>query len=581
MESADAGLRLYRALAAFRRLNYRAKILLIAFIGIHVPLIGLALWYVFRSAGDWRMLAETLAVTLIATLVGTAVTLAALGHLLRPVVLTSRALRTFREGRRHEALPTGYTDEVGTLMADAQQTLDELEAAMHRLSFIDEASGLPNRKHFEQQVAQRIASGQAVVVAALQFDNLPRISETLDARHAEEAMRQIAARLHGHAAFGDQLSRIDAQVFACLVGTGDGAAARVRAGLDCCAQECPVGEIVVHPVLQAGLAAHPVDGASASALVDAAVSAASHASMQAPVALHSPQAREDAQQRLRLEHELRRALERDEFVLHFQPVVDVQAGRSVGAEALLRWNHPQRGLLLPQAFIGAAEASGLIEPLGIWVLRQACAQLHAWNAGGLPGLHLAINVSARQFQHPALHQLIVETVAQYRIAPGQLEIELTETAATADHAHTRRVFTSLREAGIRIAIDDFGTGYASMSALRSLPFDKLKIDREFVSGVHGLRQSQAICAALIALSKGLDLEVVAEGAEAEPEVRELAGRGCRLFQGYYFSRPVPAAALAHAMRVPLAAGALAEMPLPLWAAAPAGAAMPPPPGARC
>ncbi|WP_326535803.1 putative bifunctional diguanylate cyclase/phosphodiesterase [Pseudorhodoferax sp.] len=562
METSDGSLRLYRALAAFKRLNYRVKILLMAFIGIHVPLIALALWYAFRASGDWHLLLETLIVTLVATLLGTLATLLVLGHLLKPVVMTSRALRAFREGRPHPALPIGYTDEVGTLMADAQQTLRELDAAMHRLSYMDEASGLPNRKHFEQQVTQRIASGHKVVVAALQFDNLPRISDTLDVRHADEAMQQMAARLRAHAEFGDQLSRIGPRVFGCLVGTGEGVALRVRAGLAACAAECAIGEVVIHPVLQAGLAAHPVDGASAAALVDAAISAAGRASALAPVALHSRQARESAQQRLQLEHELRRALQREEFVLHFQPVVDVQAGRTVGAEALLRWNHPERGMVFPQAFIGAAEASGLIEPLGMWVLRQACAQLQEWNAGGLPGLHLAINVSARQFQNPALNQWIIDTIAQYRIAPGQLEIELTETAAMADHGHSRRVFTSLREAGIRIAIDDFGTGYASMSVLRTLPFDKLKIDREFVSGVQGLRQSQAICSALIELAKGLDLQVVAEGAETELEVRELAARGCRLFQGYHFSRPVPAAAFLHAMGSPLAAGAVADLAAP-------------------
>nr|WP_145551108.1 GGDEF domain-containing phosphodiesterase [Variovorax boronicumulans] len=544
METSDGSLWLYRQLAGLRRLDYRAKILLLAFLGIHVPLIALALWYVFRSSGDWLMLVETLLVTLVATLLGTAATLLALGHMLRPVVLTSRALRAFREGRPHAALPEGYTDEVGTLMADAQHTLQVLSAALHRLSYIDEACDLPNRRHFEQQVAQRIASGQPVVVAALQFDNLPRITHTLDVRHAEEAMRQIGARLREHVAFGDQLSRIGTRAFGCLVGTGEGVAERVRAGLADCAQECPVGAIVVHPMLHAGLAAYPVDATQPAALVDAAISAASQASALAPVALHSPRARETAQERLRLEHELRRALRHDEFILHFQPVVDLQANRVIGAEALLRWNHPEHGLLLPQAFIGAAEGSGLMEPLGLWVLRQACAQLQEWNAGVLPGFRLAINVSGRQFQNPALHQLVMDTLAQYRIAPDQIEIELTETVATADYAHTRRVFTRLRDAGIRIAIDDFGTGYASMSALRTLPFDKLKIDREFVSGVNGLQQSQAICSALIALAKGLDLQVVAEGAETALEVRELAQRGCQLFQGYYFAQPVPAGTLA-------------------------------------
>ncbi|MBY0409272.1 MAG: EAL domain-containing protein [Burkholderiaceae bacterium] len=314
---------------------------------------------------------------------------------------------------------------------------------------------------------------------------------------------------------------------------------RFRVSLDLCSAELSVGELNFQPQLQGGIATFPQDGEQPDALIDAAIAAASLAA-PAHVLMHSPHIRREAIEELRLEQDLRRALERDEFVLHYQPVFDLQAGKAVGAEALVRWNHPTRGLIAPGAFIGAAESSGLIDPLGLWVMREACAQLGRWNREGFPGMRMAVNVSARQFVDRNLRAYLRESIASAGISPDQLEIELTETVAMVDMAYTHRIFSALRSEGVGIAIDDFGTGYASMSYLRKLPFDKLKIDREFVTDVHLLRQNQAICGALIELAHGLDLRILAEGAEQEAEVRYLAKQGCDLFQGYFFSRPVTA-----------------------------------------
>uniref|UniRef100_UPI0015754D49 EAL domain-containing protein n=1 Tax=Sphingomonas bacterium TaxID=1895847 RepID=UPI0015754D49 len=185
------------------------------------------------------------------------------------------------------------------------------------------------------------------------------------------------------------------------------------------------------------------------------------------------------------------------------PIVDLSLGRVTGAEALIRWQHPERGMVPPLQFIGVAEQSGLIDPIGLWVMRQACRQVKDWADAGLPGMKIAVNLSARQFLDPGLIDSIREALGNAGIAANQLEIELTETAAMADAAHTSAVFGKLRDLGVRIAIDDFGTGYASMSYLRKLPFDKLKIDREFVSNVQSTRDSQAICGALVTLANGL------------------------------------------------------------------------------
>lgn len=555
--SAAADLWVYRWLSRLQKLNYGAKIMLVAFVGIHAPLIALAVWFAMQTSLTWDELTETFAVTLAATIAGTAFTLWVLRQLLRPVTLTARSLRAYRSGSERIPLPTGFTDEVGTLMSDAAQTLDQLSDTLHTLQYVDDVTGLPNRKRLAQSINSRIARGLPFGVAVMRFSNLTRISETLDAHMVHEAVRTMAQRLGQRHEFAEHLSRVGSSRFGCLVDVApqdaepwQDAAAQLCSALQACAHEFHVGDYAIAPMLHGGLATYPADGTDGEALIDSAIAAAAQASVAAPVTLHGTQARQAALDQFRLEQDLRRAIDRNEFTLHFQPVVDMALGCTVGAEALLRWTHPERGTVPPLAFIRVAESSGLIDPIGLWVLRTACAQVRAWNEQGMPGLRIAVNVSARQFLDPALKRHVVEAVEHYGIAPNQLEIELTETAAMVDTEHTRRVFTALRDVGVGTAIDDFGTGYASLSYLRKLPFDKLKIDREFVTDVHRLRHSQAICGALIELSKGLDLRVLAEGAEAERDVTHLLERGCTLFQGNYFSRPVAAADFALAATAP-------------------------------
>ncbi|MCD2512401.1 putative bifunctional diguanylate cyclase/phosphodiesterase [Comamonas endophytica] len=563
-------LRLYAWLARFKRLNYQAKIMVMAFIGTHLPLLALTSWFALESTHDWSVLLHVLVITLAATLVGTAVTLLVLHHLLRPVAATAKALRVYREQRLKLALPTHFTDEAGALMADAHRALQHLDKTLESLQFIDDVTGLPNRKRFLENVQDRIAHGQPFAVAIVRIANLARIEETIDRGHAELAARSLAQRLERTGHFWDQLSRVGPSKFGCILhlngkqDTWAASAARLRASLKLCAGELPLGELQFQPQLQGGLAVFPDDGAQADALLDAGIAAASLAN-PAQVMLHSVNARRQAIEQMQLEQDLRQALARSEFVLHYQPVFDLQAGRAIGAEALVRWQHPERGLVPPGAFIDTAESSGLIGPLGLWVIREACRQLGEWNRAGLPHMRMAINVSARQFLDPQLGQHLREAIAAAGISPDQLEIELTETVAMVDHAHTHRVFSALRSDGVGIAIDDFGTGYASMSYLRKLPFDKLKIDREFVTDVHRSREGQAICGALIELGKGLGLRVLAEGVEQKEEVRYLAQQGCDLFQGYYFARPVAAAQFEHSLMLPpaLLHGAEARLMDPL------------------
>lgn len=537
-------LALYAWLSRFPFVSYRVKLLAVAFVGTHVPLLALLAWMganpVF-SSGERLVF---LVVVVVATLVGTAFTLFVSNQLLRPVWLTASALRNFREHGRRSALPTCFDDEVGSLMTDAQRTIEHLGARLEAMAHLDEITGLPNRKRFEQLLHGRTLAGQPFAVGLIRFSNHTTVVETLGRAAANEATQLVAARIARRAECEDALASVGPDMFAFVLSIPAldsvwlDAANRVRSAVEASAGEIPVGTMTVAPVLFGGIAVFPQDATDPVQLVDNAILAASHANVHAPVMLHSAEAKRAALARFRLEHELRRALDHDEFELHFQPVVDVLSSRTVGAEALIRWRHPDRGLQLPGSFVPLAEANGLIEPMDRWVLRRACQQLRDWNRTRPERLQLAINLSARQFRDPLLSRYVLAAIEEFGISPEQLELELTETAAMADQTHTQKVFTQLRDAGVKIAIDDFGTGYSSMSYLRRLPFDKLKIDREFVSGVDHTRHGQAICCAMIELARGLGLVTLAEGTETAREVQFLADRGCSLFQGYFFSKPV-------------------------------------------
>lgn len=239
-----------------------------------------------------------------------------------------------------------------------------------------------------------------------------------------------------------------------------------------------------------------------------------------------------------LEQDVRHALARGELELCFQPQIDARKGRTVGAEALLRWRSPVHGLVSPMRFIPLLEQLGLIEEVGLWVLNASCRMVRQWQGLNLGHLSIAVNVAPQQLEDASFHARVRRTLEAQGLAPRALEIELTESQAVADPCRAERQFTPLRALGVKIAIDDFGTGFSSFSALRKLDFDKIKIDREFVTDVEQRRDSQAICQSMIALARGLGIRVIAEGVERAEEYRWLLHHGCHEFQGFYFSRPL-------------------------------------------
>ena len=296
----------------------------------------------------------------------------------------------------------------------------------------------------------------------------------------------------------------------------------------------------LHVSVSIGMSLYPQDATGAEDLLKYA-DAALHAAKtdgSGDYRYFRPRIDRELRERMALEGGLRRAAERGELVLHYQPKVDLATHRVRGAEALVRWRHPELGLVQPSRFIPLAEETGLIMSLGEWVLRAACTQLRGWRDAGLE-LNVSVNVSARQFQQANLVERIVEVLDETGVDPGWFEIELTESSVMEDAERAIASLRKLKEHGVRVAIDDFGTGYSSLSYLKRLPLDVLKIDQSFVQGVTGDHDSAAIVKAIIGLARSLGIEVIAEGVELQGDVDFLSAWGCNQAQGFYFGRPVP------------------------------------------
>jgi EAL domain-containing protein (putative c-di-GMP-specific phosphodiesterase class I) len=299
-----------------------------------------------------------------------------------------------------------------------------------------------------------------------------------------------------------------------------------------------------------GISVYPEDGGSLRELMSNADSAMYHAKKmgRANYQFFAPEMNAAAGERLALEQALRRALEQNEFALHYQPKVDVATGNVVAMEALVRWHSPERGMVAPNEFIGVSEEIGLIIPLGAWVLREACRQNRAWQDAGLPHLRVAVNLSAYQFRQRDLPEFIAQVLQEERLLPSCLELEVTESVVMHNPADAARILERLHGQGIHISVDDFGTGYSSLSYLKQFRLDTLKIDRSFVRDISSDADDAAIVRSVIALAHSLRLKVIAEGVETDEQLDFLRELGCDEYQGYLRSKPLPAAQFEELLR---------------------------------
>ena len=420
---------------------------------------------------------------------------------------------------------------------------------IRKLAYEDGVTGLPNAALFRDRLRQAVALAKrgrrGLAVAIVDLDRFKQVNDTLGRPGGDRLLRSVGRRLRKALDDGDTVGRIAADEFAVLlpaVGEPDDVVAVAESVLGALRRRYRIAGHDLYVNASVGLALYPSDASDAEALLRFATEA-----MQAQKRhggngwrLYDESMSQRAVERLRLESRLHLALERHEFVVHYQPLVRGEDARIVGLEALVRWQDPDDGLVLPGDFIPVAEETGLIVPLGEEVLAAACGQMAAWVAQGLAPGRMAVNLSARQFRQQDLVEVVQQALAESGLPPRMLELEITESTAMDDVAFTREVLGHLRGLGVHSSLDDFGTGYSSLSQLSTLPFDVLKIDRTFVAGIGRRSSEAAIVRAVIALGHELGLTVVAEGVETREELAFVREHGCDQVQGFLFSRPVPA-----------------------------------------
>jgi diguanylate cyclase (GGDEF)-like protein/PAS domain S-box-containing protein len=435
----------------------------------------------------------------------------------------------------------------------------QAEERLHHLAYYDALTSLPNRtlltKLLDQalMVAQRNESAGCVLF--IDLDRFKWINETLGRRIGDELLRQVSLRFRGALREEDIVARLSGDEF--VVGLFD-----IRQHFEATTVAQKLQQSLVEPFIieghdlrvaaSIGISVFPQDGADAETLLrlaDIAMARAKqgHDNPDDSVAFYSLDMNQGMHERMRIESGLRAALGNGELLLHYQPKFQIEGGRIIGAEALVRWLHPERGLVPPADFIPLAETTGLILQVGEWVLEAACAQAAIWQRAGVPPLRIAINVSAREFT-AALPGRLAATLARYGLDPCWLELEITESALMHDIERVIAIMDQINALGVTLSLDDFGTGYSSLSYLKRFPIDSLKIDRSFTMGLPGDSSDCAIATTIISIGKQLRHKVIAEGVETVAQLAFLRESGCDEVQGFLYSRPLPADAFETALR---------------------------------
>ena len=468
------------------------------------------------------------------------------------------------EGNREidlEAMRAGATDylvkgEITAPLLDRsiRYAIERRKSERHlaELAQIDQLTGLANRYRFREFLDRSIVlAGRQQGIVALMLIDLNRfkaVNDTYGHAAGDLLLKEIASRLCRCVRSSDLVARLGGDEFTIVMtdvedttslgATAEQLLAAVRKPIHIGSCEVDVGASI-------GIAHYPEDADCADSIIVSADTAMYAGKGQQGGCYHfyTPEMHERATYRLELERNLRRAIRQQQFELFFQPQVDLRSGRLLGFEALLRWHHPELGLVAPGDFIELAEESSLILPIGEWALETTCAQLAAWRDAQMPEVHIAVNFSARQFQDNGLLDLVKSALAHHDLPPRLLEIEITESDILQKPAEANRLLTCFSDLGIRVALDDFGTGYSSLNHLRAFPGAIIKIDRSFIRDIETSPSNRAIVQSLIAMAHDLDLKVVAEGVENTGQLHYLQTRDCDIAQGYLISKPMPASSI--------------------------------------
>ena len=410
----------------------------------------------------------------------------------------------------------------------------------------DPLTGLPNRLLLRERLKEAVGrlqrSGEACAVLLIDLDRFKPVNDTLGHPMGDALLKKVADRLRSTVRPTDTVARIGGDEFVILqtgIHEASNTQALARRIVDLVGRTYMVDGHLLTIGASVGVALAPNDGTEADTLLKNADLALYRAKLdgRATYRFFEPEMDARMQARRRLELDMRQALARREFQLHYQPQMQLEGNRLVGCEALIRWNHPERGMVSPLDFIPLAEEIGLIVPIGEWVMRQACRDAVTWPAP----LSVAVNVSPAQFKNERLVEMVMSALSSSGLPATRLEVEITEGVLLQENEKTLQTLHRLRELGVRVSMDDFGTGYSSLSYLRSFPFDKIKIDRSFVSDLSGKRDGEAIIRAIAGLGRSLGMTTVAEGVETADQMERIRAEGCTDVQGYLISKPVSAA----------------------------------------
>ena len=437
------------------------------------------------------------------------------------------------------------------------QGLEAANKQLRHLASHDALTGLPNRVLLDDRLSQAVAhaeqDGHSFGVAMFDLDRFKVVNDSLGHRAGDALIKEVAHRLAGVARGTDTVGRLGGDEFLFIMdrlAKHEDAEHIARRAVKALELPIRLDGVDLHTSASIGIAMFPADGKSEEALIanaDAAMYCAKQRGRN-NIQCYAEGMNSATQERVKLESDLHQALSLKQLELHYQPKVDTKTGLIHGVEALARWRHPQRGLVPPGEFIPLAESCGLIDAIGEWVVRESCRQARAWQLEGLPPLRVAVNLSAFQFRHGNLLQMIREALQAAQLEPRFLEVEITESALMSDPEESVTILEQLSRMGVVVSVDDFGTGYSSMSYLRRFPIDKLKIDRGFIAELISRADDASIVRAIVSLAHSLRLKVVAEGVETSEQLNVLRSLGCDQYQGFCFSPAVPATQFAALLR---------------------------------
>ncbi len=431
------------------------------------------------------------------------------------------------------------------------------EDDIYRMAYYDSLTGLPNRLLFQDRLKQALKHAERnnsiLAVMFLDVDNFKRINDTFGHCVGDKLLKEIASRMGSVVRKSDSVARQHKNLFARLGGDEftvllseikdaeyvSKVAQRIN---DSMSQPFILGAQELFVSVSTGIAIYPDDGKDSDSLLKNADSAMYYAKEHGKnnYQYYMQSMNDRALENLTLENDLRKALEKDELLLYYQPQVDIVNGKVIGVEALIRWEHPEKGLVPPIDFIPIAEENGLINPIGEWVLKTACKQSRKWQEAGIPAMPVSVNLASQQFQQSNFIEIINDAINSSGISPQNLILEITESTLMQNTDAVSAKMHEVTSMGVRLAIDDFGTGYSSLSYLKRFPIHAIKIDRSFVMEINTNPDDAAIVEAIISMAHSLKLDVVAEGVETEDQLEFLREQGCEIVQGYLFSRPLPA-----------------------------------------